>query len=426
MEVRHTISDPRPISLNALKWKVEIYRNGVNTPIDTIVLSDESLPPRTNKRGKIVWRLPTETGKLPSFGSDERRRIMDLFKEKKKTRRKKGTNTNKSEDDKIYVHDSLDGVCSSFPCDHKTNGTSDSASDILCGHVCEKYSSSGSSTSTLSKRIRRKKDNIVRRQVFFSDFKLRSINNNDDKLKSSIDIHSQPSKVTSKPPGFETVRLPLSPPGFHSALSYLDLVGHDDAMTRLSDETIHQHESHPNNLSLVPSATMRYIMIGERNSQEELFSSASHQSKYHQLQNKKSLAVVAAKEFVDLYYPHITHGLSSDLAMHYTSHAQKSVSVGGAHSVVTGRADIIVQITSLAGTVFIVRGVVAQDTHDLIGAHVLVTGVVQTATLSGSFRITPFAHSIVLTSAAIYDKNCKLPYAFQIHNDALSLMTNGE
>jgi len=66
MEACHTISDPRPTSLNALRWEVDIYRKGVNDPIDTLVLSDECLPPRKNKRGKIVWRLPTELGRLVS------------------------------------------------------------------------------------------------------------------------------------------------------------------------------------------------------------------------------------------------------------------------------------------------------------------------------------------------------------------------
>ena len=92
-----------------------------------------------------------------------------------------------------------------------------------------------------------------------------------------------------------------------------------------------------------------------------------------------SSAVAAARAFVDMYYPLVSHGLSADLALHYTPLAQKSVSVGGAHSVVTGRDDVARQIAGLAGAAFAVRGVVAQDSHDGRGAHVLITGLVRTA-----------------------------------------------
>lgn len=64
MDERHTFSEPRLIDSNALKWDLDIYRKGVNDPVETILLSDETLPPRLNKRGKIVWRLPTDPGKL--------------------------------------------------------------------------------------------------------------------------------------------------------------------------------------------------------------------------------------------------------------------------------------------------------------------------------------------------------------------------
>jgi len=215
----------------------------------------------------------------PSFGTDERRRIMDLFKNKKKNRRKKGSSTNKSEStspeetaittnapgqqqcgacgrryesgmnadvcngrvDKKYVYESFD---------HTYNGTLDSASEYLCA-------GSLIISSTRSKRIMRKKDNNVRRQVIFRDDSLHSPvgkylkcgecikhnSNDDDKVQKSVDIQSQESKVPSKPPGFDTVMLPSTPPGFQSAMSSLDLeVGHeisiDEGMKVLVDETM--------------------------------------------------------------------------------------------------------------------------------------------------------------------------------------------
>ena len=148
------------------------------------------------------------------------------------------------------------------------------------------------------------------------------------------------------------------------------------------------------------------------------------------LQPKTSLAVAAAKAFVDLYYPHILHGLSSDLAMYYTPQAQKSISVGGAHSVVASQSDIMIQLSRFSGSNFVVRGVVSQDTFDGHGAHILVTGIVQTTLING---LTSFAHSISLVrkeqplvrssftaGASISNDDA---YSFQIHNDALSLLT---
>ncbi len=133
MEDRHTLSEPRrnPSAVdgatNSPGWLVDIYRKGVDDPIDTIEISEETLPPR-KKKGKVVWRLPSDYSRLvssadsaigglavfqiytsyncilffisdihsiaacsplsfcrcwchqPSFPVDERRRIMELFK----------------------------------------------------------------------------------------------------------------------------------------------------------------------------------------------------------------------------------------------------------------------------------------------------------------------------------------------------------
>lgn len=66
MEDRHTISEPRiKSSPNSLVWLVDIYRNGVEEPVDTIEISEVNLPPRKRK-GKVVWRLPSDHSRLVS------------------------------------------------------------------------------------------------------------------------------------------------------------------------------------------------------------------------------------------------------------------------------------------------------------------------------------------------------------------------
>ena len=67
MEDRHTLSEPRFLEGHQtmeLTWEVDIYRHGVAEPVDTILVSNTVLPPRFNKKGKILWRLPTEPGKI--------------------------------------------------------------------------------------------------------------------------------------------------------------------------------------------------------------------------------------------------------------------------------------------------------------------------------------------------------------------------
>ncbi len=70
MEDRHTISDPRPLVLEKIgsdddlpSWEVDIIRDDT-VIVDTVVLNNENLPPRTNKKGKVIWRLPDSTDKL--------------------------------------------------------------------------------------------------------------------------------------------------------------------------------------------------------------------------------------------------------------------------------------------------------------------------------------------------------------------------
>ena len=56
MEDRHTVSDPRPVD-NTPSWEIDILRDGL-VIVDTILLNNSTLPPRKNKRGKVLWRLP--------------------------------------------------------------------------------------------------------------------------------------------------------------------------------------------------------------------------------------------------------------------------------------------------------------------------------------------------------------------------------
>ena len=67
MEDRHSVSDPRPVENggdNMPSWEVDILRDSLI--VDTFLVNNKVLPPRTNKKGKVVWRLPNEADKLVS------------------------------------------------------------------------------------------------------------------------------------------------------------------------------------------------------------------------------------------------------------------------------------------------------------------------------------------------------------------------
>jgi hypothetical protein len=86
MEDRHTVSEPRPVTLAMLDkhmnpqgeggyfggggvdpddivgWEVDVFRENVDKPVDTFLLNNSNLPPRKGKKGKIAWRLPEHYG----------------------------------------------------------------------------------------------------------------------------------------------------------------------------------------------------------------------------------------------------------------------------------------------------------------------------------------------------------------------------
>ena len=159
-------------------------------------------------------------------------------------------------------------------------------------------------------------------------------------------------------------------------------------------------------------------------------------------EDQSSLAVPAARHFIETYYTHLENTSPivtiDELSRYYTTKAQKSVSIGGAHAVVIGRKDITAQILSLAGSTFIVRGVVAQDTFDGRGVHILITGTAKTVCNAVAGGVLAFAHSVSLTRVdttmirgsnnlhqfcpALVDAT-ERGYPFQIHNDALAFLS---
>jgi hypothetical protein len=123
----HIFSDPEPVDSSTnnstdnkstlLAWYVHVYRQG-GTQVGTLLVDDTTLPPRKRK-GKIVWKLPDD-GSIPKFGTIEKERLWELFKQQKKERRKKLKDQSGDRET-----DQQQSDCKDVSEENKTNGGND-------------------------------------------------------------------------------------------------------------------------------------------------------------------------------------------------------------------------------------------------------------------------------------------------------------
>lgn len=558
---------------------MDVFRLGVDDPVDCVLISEETLPPRLNKKGKVVWRLPlgvetlelaSEEDHLPSFGTDERRRILELFRENRKDRRKnqrkksvvESASTVPSGADEDAIAAIVGGGDSRVAEPKEGDGGGGGEEEEKGGHdgslAEEKDGSSvkGIVGPTMAqnadrpalgdvaaKQDKKKKKKKKRKTALASslaeDLAVAAPPSTLDPVagfESNTTSTAEPSasgepsaerggeELPGRPSSLETDHLPtpkppppnttapapsteaspskipppppgmLAPPGFHSSptsdrssipdlsplhteSSPLDSIPvpqsqHHDPPQQQQQQRFPQsnHKDRPATSQLGRRRRRRrhhqndrFLIIPESDRPAALVAACFAPPP----QPSSSLAAPAARALVDLYYNIVTKGDIAALAAHYTPTAQRSVSVGGAHSVVAGRRDLSDQLLRLSGSTFVVRGVVAMDTYDGRGVHILATGVLS---MPGGGSATAFAHSITLAPAysLLYDdafspedesdddpdlannadafewprglslgddetlgwrndndsglSPADVPFAYQIHNDAMSLL----
>ncbi|KAL7549656.1 hypothetical protein ACHAWF_012922 [Thalassiosira exigua] len=541
MEDRHSVSEPRfveNVDESTPAWEVDILRDDT-VIVDTFLLDNDVLPPRTNKKGKVVWRLPDAAKKLvsflsqPSFGTDDRRRILDIFKERKKKRKqdKKKRNLSPSQDPgagkcdrrsstespgKKRVGSGEGGGGTETENFHRSGGggkpPEEKAADVGGSKTKGKGKENGKSLENSLKQPGGQDGNIKGQRRKKDEAKVDRGKELHGQSSSKGPQHSMPSllshppppkhgtpprqtyqakidrgkelhgEILSKGPHHPRPRLPSTQPHSkidtpprqtyqstaHSSLPIPD-------QSHIKSRPIETHPQvpstpDPSRLSLddhkeppstsQPQLTQKNPILSSLLSSQNphiqqlpsdaLFITIPRSERPQSLpgQPESSLAVPAARHFISKYYSHFDGTLPGaqigDLVRYYTAKAQKSVSIGGAHSVVTGRRDIAAQILNLAGAAFVVRGVVAQDTADGKGVHILVTGTARTS-ITGSVGgvLASFAHSVSLVpvdevmpkshgenGGTIGHGSCpalaealQFGYPFQIHNDALALLS---
>lgn len=341
----------------------------------------------------------------PAFGTEDRRRILDVFKERKKKRKQE---KKKRQDN--------DGAAENSPGKLSRNNSSNenSGSDHLPARLnnLSKDQTDGSKQKGDSKQPEKhnnQENNGSSAQI-----------SNQFRRQQSCPIPSRP------PPGLGDLSLdkgaPNQTPSQLPDLSQLTLsdTGSQNNQRHSPTPIIQTHPTLP------PAQDARFIIVPKAEMPDPLPG-----------ETHPSLAVPAARHFIASYYSYLENASPSisiaDLARYYTTKAQKSVSIGGAHSVVQGRNDITTQILSLAGSSFIVRGVVAQDAYDGRGVHILVTGTAKTVCNAVAGGVLAFAHSVSLSPVRVTSLNgsacpeltnaLESGFPYQIHNDALAFLS---
>eukprot|EP00804_Cyclotella_cryptica_P026030 CCRYP_019309-RA/>CCRYP_019309-RA protein AED:0.04 eAED:0.04 QI:88/1/1/1/1/1/2/1276/479 len=446
MEDRHSISEPRAIvrrnfgSPSYVEWEVDILRDDT-VVVDTLTLTDEVLPPRTNKKGKVVWRLPDSEDKLPAFGTEDRRRILEIFKDRKKKRKQE---KKKRQDSDGVIDDGGNNSPGKLSRNNSSNEYEETESSGRGGGQMsgpyEFYSIERSHTENLSQE----QDGAG----YIEDIEVKQTNESTNEKHATASVskatngyrrqHSCPA-ASRPPPGLGDVPDRRSSAG-EGLLREDPNPPPDPSYLSINDTQPQYNQQH-----LSPRILeSRQPISSAKLAADALFIVVPRSERPDPLPGEEysSLAVPAARHFIESYYTHLENTSPtvaiSELSRYYTTKAQKSVSIGGAHAVVIGRKDITAQILSLAGSTFIVRGVVAQDTFDGRGVHILITGTAKTVCNAVAGGALAFAHSVSLAhvdTTSISGSNnlnqicpaladaSERGYPFQIHNDALAFLS---
>lgn len=370
MEDRHYLGEPRPIKgLELLTWDVDILREAVDHPIMTIRVDANNLPPRKRKK-KVVWKLPDSFEHVPKFGKEDKIRILELFKQQKKSMKKEkrkqtgdtttcsGGSPSRSQDSDQPPRTSAAGE---VPPDEDSpkqisefNGV---ASAELPAQPKSLMGPPGLSTLSLDE----KKDGS-------SD-----AGNGHDETAVFASMHRSSEMSNSLPP----------PPGIFSA--------NGDVPPPISSTF------HPAPPGIPITARYFHIPVPLHNSPPMNISEVVTQS----------------------YYMMLTHGHIRDLKLYYAPSATKSLTVGGAHAICHSEEDKDMQLQSLVGMVVAIRGVLQQTiptssspstpmNNRADSILVVITGMCVRP------HALPFCHTLVLIAR---------PEGYQIQNDALCFLT---
>lgn len=412
-------------------------REGVDTAIMTLQVDTKILPPRRRKK-KVVWKLPDDLSVAPKFGMEDKRRILDVFKQRKKELKRQrksqpgaphdggGDGNTKllqrmslstTSDDSSGVKDDLqrnkENKNGAAPPPPGFAMSRRSASDTVA--YTSKQPSAASLPAFLPRTTGAEKP---------EEHNVHSNGHTADQSKSPL--NSAPASPSLSPP----LAPPLAPPGAPLSSNMgqppLPMPAQPSRVSPMPGAPQSSNlvqpplpsAARPTRTSSLPSQPPGMMAqsdpppgMSPRQQSPSVISPDqppgfnSPPSRHFLVPENSTLAHVVT----ETYHLMLRQGLVQELSQYYTPTAQKSLTVGGAHALCTHVEQRILQLQSLSGMVISIKGVLQQPTvHGAI--LVLITGTcVQPHAL-------PFCHSVVLV---------QLPAGgFQIQNDALCFLTS--
>jgi hypothetical protein len=448
MEDRHYLSEPRPVpGLDLPTWEVDVLREGVDVPILTLRLDRITLPPRKSKK-KVVWRLPDTVDMIPKFGAQDKTRILEIFKDKKKELKKSKRRASQEPSLPVASGDEESVAASS--------SIETTSSDVLCqGSFSSKPQVNPRSSSDDSKETPSSATSVpsappglesltLNTPVLAASNHLRNgMQNGNSAVHPSIP-HPPP------PPGIHTEPLPrpappLPPPGMsvhQSSMASRDVpsqstshqaqVEHRNERQQGQQYELAQNEHHgplpttwPLNPAFsYPSSLHPTIPTLPSTGRCFLLPPATESS---------SQMMALANLVTEAYYLMLHRGLITELGSYYAIDSQKSLTVGGAYAACSTADERIMQLQSLAGTIKPhIKGIQQQPTW-AGGVMVLITGI------SGrppAGLMLPFCHSLVLSPVSVISDSTSPTFqvgqqrrttiGYQIQNDNLVFLTGDD
>ena len=478
LEDRHFLSDPRPVpNLDLPSWEVDVYREGVEQPILTLLVDAKSLPPRKKKK-KTLWKLPDSIETNPKFGEQDKRRILELFREKKKELKKL---KNKQ---RAYRRASSIEAMNGGGAGKPDSGGGDSGSN-------------SSNKPNPANGAARTPKNLPPENGRYPKV------NNDARDDSSLSPPGFGKMSISEPGNTSTSTMsPTPPPGIHSSspLKPAPPGLPSQSQSKNQQQTMNGHyknnRDHQNGFSTTTSNSSSTSQAlsppgwqqNGPNSPSQISRQPSHSPsppppglmnghhhhhhppKEHEAPPSPSFIPPRAigpcfvlppgappgasmgKYVTETYYLLLRNGLVRELDAYYYKQSSsqsddnvyKALTVGGAHAVCATPQDRLVQLQTFVGWEMRIKGVQQQPTVGK-GILVLITGVNIRSTISAPpqgpngqvpqqqhQQLLPFCHTLILTPVSTLTAHPTMPAAttpaigYQILNDNLVILTADE
>ena len=435
LEDRHFLSDPRPVpGLELPTWEVDIHREGVEQPILTLRVDKNILPPRKKKK-KTLWKLPDSIETNPKFGEQDRRRILELFREKKKELKKlKNKQRAYRRASSIEAMQNGGAGISSTNRDAEKANQSNGPTPESKNHPPENGENK-TPTSTVNNDGR---DDSSPSPPGFAKL---SISESDNKSTSSTPTASN-SNAHSSP-------LKPAPPGLPSKTQQPSKTTNGFSSPTSPPPGLQQSQHNPSQLPSKPPLTPLPppgLMNGHVSPKPEMALPPRAVGPSFVLPPEAPPGASMGKFVTETYYLLLRNGLIRDLdAYYYTPSSDngggvdmvyKAVTVGGAHAVCSTAQDRLVQLNTFAGCEMRIKGVQQQSTVGK-GILVLITGVNIRTDGHIQQQQLPFCHTLILkpvltTTAASFGVDPTASamttptIGYQILNDNLVILTGDE